>query len=341
MRFLLSILLVCCCCFACREEEDPMPTTPLSEDYQLKIPQGFPNPDIPEGNELTTERIQLGKQLFYDPILSRDSSISCASCHKAAFAFADNLPTSPGVDNAPGTRNSTSLTNVAYQNRMLREGSVPTIEQQILVPIQEHNEFDFNMVEIIERLKQQNDYVQMAKEAYDREIDPFVLTRSIAAFERTLISGNSPYDQFVFQNQENALSEAQKRGKTLFESEQLNCNKCHSDFNFTNGDFTNNGLYEVYPDSGRIRFTFLEEDRAVFKVPSLRNIELTGPYMHDGSMDTLEEIIEHYANGGSNHPNKNDLIKGFEISEEEKNDLEEFLRSLTDWEFINNPNFRL
>ncbi len=316
--------------------------TPTIEDdsYTLAIPIGFPTPSIPEDNQLTKSRIALGKKLFFDTSLSRDSSVSCASCHKPSLAFADDEAFSLGVENRLGVRNSVSLANVAYQENLLREGGVPTLEQQVLVPIQDHNEFDFNMVLLVERLSKDSVYVTLSQQAYDREMSAFVISRALAAFQRTLLSGNSPYDQYFFQNQSNALNESEIRGLNLFNSDALNCSKCHSDFNFTNEDFTNNGLYEIYADSGRIRLTGLEEDRGIFKVPSLRNVALTAPYMHDGSMNTLEEIIVHYQSGGKNHENKSPLIQGFTITDSEKEDLVNFLKSLTDQEFIQNPAFQ-
>ncbi|MFN0035104.1 MAG: cytochrome-c peroxidase, partial [Saprospiraceae bacterium] len=168
----------------------------------------------------------------------------------------------------------------------------------------------------------------------------FVITRSIAAFERTLLSGDSPFDQWFFQGKNEAVSASAKRGYDLFQSERLSCGKCHEGFLFTNQEFTNNGLYETYPDSGRIRLTGLESDRAVFKVPSLRNVALTAPFMHDGSLPTLEAVIDHYETGGKPHPNKGILLNPFTLTAQEQADLGAFLRSLTDEEFVENPAFR-
>ena len=169
---------------------------------------------------------------------------------------------------------------------------------QILVPVQEHLEFDFNMYLIAERLKKDKEYVKLCKKAYKSEPNPFVITRAIACFERTLISGNSRYDQYKNGNLE-ALNENEIKGMKLF-FDKLHCSKCHSGFNFTDLSIRNNGLYELkYPlDSGRMRITHKEMDRDKFKVPTLRNIELTAPYMHDGSVKTLEDVIAHYSTGG-------------------------------------------
>lgn len=316
-----------------------MPLVPPDE-YLLPLPPGFPAPDIPADNTLTLPRIALGRRLFYDPVLSKDSTRSCGSCHFAHLAFADSTPVSLGIEGRPGTRNTPTLANVAYQKKLLREGGVPTLEMQILVPIQEHNEFDFNILEVAERLKRMPDYVSAAQAAYGRAPDPFVITRAIAAFERTLLSGNTPFDQWFFQGKKWAIPASAKRGYQLFQDEKLNCGKCHAGFLFTNQEFGNNGLYLTYPDSGRLRLTGLESDRALFKIPGLRNVALTKPYMHDGSLPDLEAVIDHYQTGGKPHPNRSALLKPFTLSVQERADLLAFLHSLTDQHFIQNPDFQ-
>ncbi len=335
--YIISLFLLLASCQ--KEQQEPV-LPPVSDDYTLRIPTGFPTPDIPLDNALTLSRVTLGKLLFYDPVLSADSTRSCASCHAAHLAFSDSTAVSLGIENRPGTRNAPTLANVAYQKRLLREGGIPTLEMQILVPIQEHNEFDFNILLVAERLQKSPKYTKLAQTAYNRSPDPFVITRAIAAFERTLLSGDSPYDKYTFQGKSNALSALQKQGLELFQSDRLNCTKCHEGFLFTNQDYMNNGLYEVYPDSGRLRLTGLESDRALFKVPSLRNIALTAPYMHDGSIASLEAVIDHYQTGGKPHPNKSPILKPFTLTNQEKTALLAFLTSLTDMEFVQNPAFR-
>lgn len=323
---------------ACQKEEIPVVS---AEEKILVIPEGFPEPSFPMDNEFTKARWDLGKKLFFDPVLSRDSSISCASCHFSEKAFSDTLAFSLGVDQAIGTRNAPTLSNLAYHPYFTREGGIPTLEMQILVPIQEHNEFDFNIVLIVEKLQKDSTYQQMSRVAYDRgEMDAFVLTRAISTFERSLLSGNSRYDEYFSQNNNNALTDAELRGMDLFFGEKTGCSNCHHDFNFTNYAFENNGLYENYADPGRFRLTGEESDRAKFKVPTLRNIEVTAPYMHDGSIETLEEIISHYESGGEDYPNKSNLIEPFTLTEIERNELVLFLKTLTDESFINNPLFK-
>lgn len=328
--FSLTIIL-----FSCQNQEiDPLHSFDLME-----LPIGFPAIEVPENNQFSQKRWELGKKLFYDPVMSSDSSISCASCHAANLAFSDNVAFSLGVKDRLGTRNAPTLTNIGDHPYFTREGGVPTLEMQILIPIQEHNEFDFNIVPLADRLKNSPIYVQLAQEAYNRTPDAFVITRALACFERSLISGYSYYDQCVNYDK-NTLSKSERRGMRLFFSDETNCSNCHSDFNFTNYAFENNGLYENYADQGRFRLTQKEEDKALFKVPTLRNIELTAPYMHDGSLLTLEEVIEHYNSGGKNHPHKSDLIQPLELSDKEKKDLINFLKSLTDKGFIQNRLFK-
>jgi cytochrome c peroxidase len=271
--------------------------------------------------------------------MSRDSSVSCVSCHKPELAFTDGNKLGVGIRGQKVSRNSPTLTNVVYNPYFLMDGGVPTLEQQIIVPVQEHKEFDFHFSLIAQRMQKDSSYVELSKRAYNRTPDAFVITRAISAFERTLISGNSNYDKFTYQGNVNALTKAEKRGKDLFFSKKLNCSECHSGFNFTNYSFQNNGVYLNYLDSGRMRLTNLEKDRNLFKVPTLRNIALTAPYMHDGSLETLESVIIHYENGGKDNPEKSEKLKGFKLNNSERNDLVHFLEALTDSSFVTNPNF--
>jgi len=305
----------------------------FTKDFILDIPQGFPAPFIPADNQLTQSRVDLGKKLFFDNMMSRDSTVSCATCHIPELAFTDGLKKGIGIRNQEVGRNTPTLTNVAYQDKFLWDGVNPSLVAQVMIPIHEHNEFDFHVLLVAERMKKDQAYVRLCQTAYGGDPNPFAITHAIASYERTLISGNSRYDQFVFQGDSLALNEDERRGMDLFFN-QLYCTECHSGFNFTNQSLSNNGLYANYLDSGRIRLTGLESDRAIFKVPTLRNIGVTSPYMHDGSKATLAEVIDHYSLGGKNHANKNATIIPFELSEKEQQDLLSFLHSLTDSTFI-------
>jgi cytochrome c peroxidase len=304
-----------------------------------KTPQNFPKMLYPLDNQHTIERWELGKRLFFDPHLSIDSTVSCASCHLPQNAFANLQTTTSGVFNRPGTRNSPSLANIGYHPYYTREGGVPSLEMQILVPVQEHNEFAFNIIDLQERLQKSEEYNKMSQKAYNRNIDYFSIVRAIATFERSLISGNSAFDKYSNGNKK-ALSISEQKGLALFFSSKTNCSSCHTGINFTNYNFESNGLYDVYPDNGRERFTRKSTDAGNFKIASLRNVGITAPYMHDGSLESLEAVIEHYNSGGKDHSNKSSLIKPLNLTLDEKANLKAFLLSLTDFQFINNPNFK-
>lgn len=304
---------------------------------EISIPKGFPDITFPEDNKFTKERWLLGKKLFFDKSLSLDSSISCSSCHQPVLAFSDSIALSLGVKNLKGSQNAPTLANVAYHPYYTRLGGVSTLEKQILVPIQEHNEFNFNIIEIAKRLQANREYLQLSKKGYNRELDYYVITRAIANFERSLISGDSKYDRY--KQGLVKLNESETKGMNLFFSKKTNCSVCHSGFNFTNYTFENNGLYETYKDVGRKRLTEKDEDLEKFKVPTLRNIELTAPYMHDGSIKTISEVIKHYNSGGKPNKQKSNIIKPLELTEEEQENLVQFLNTLTDRKFCNNKAF--
>lgn len=335
VKILFLIVLFFTLSYSCKKEDVILSL----ENDKINIPAGFPAIIFPSDNEYTKDRWELGKKLFYDKQLSKSNTVSCASCHKQEFAFSDNAALSLGDNSAIGTINSPTLANVAYHPYYTNAGGVPTLEMQILVPIQEHNEFNTNMLDVIEKLKNNDAYHLLAQKAYGRELDPFVITRALANFERSLISGQSRFDEYHFRGNTSAFNESELRGYQLFVSHKTQCSQCHSGFNFTNYAFENNGLYVDYTEKGRMRLTQLVEDKAKFKVPTLRNIALTAPYMHDGSLATLNDVIEHYNDGGKNHTNKSHLIQPLGLTSQEKQDLISFLNTLTDNLFITNKAF--
>ncbi len=291
----------------------------------------------PENSITSDSIVSLGRALFFDTRLSRNNSIACASCHIPSLAFTDGKTVSEGVDGRKTERNSPSILNSAYLKTVMFDAHLPTLEQQVIVPIQEHNEMDMNMIDCISRLRAIPKYQNAAIKLFDRNFDAFVLTRSIAAFERTLISDNSRFDQYYF-NKRNSLNESELRGWKLF-SEKLNCTSCHPAPHFTTFLAENNGIFADYgKDKGRFRIHNDSSDIGKFKVPSLRNIELTAPYMHDGSFPNLKSVIEHYSKGGAGHWNQNIEISDFQINDEEQNDLIEFLHSLTDTSYMQDFN---
>lgn len=286
----------------------------------------IPKVKYPKGNEYTKERYELGEKLFFDPVLSKDSTLSCSSCHKPDLFFADTIAFTSGIKGRAAKRNVPSIINVGYQPYLLREGGVATLEMQVLVPIQEENEFNHNIVDIGNKLKEDTTYNNLSIKAYNRPIDSYVITRSIALFERSLIGFTSKFDRYKRGGIE--LTKEEEKGMNLFNN--IGCTNCHSGFNFTNYSFANIGLYKTYKDSGRYRLTKDSIDIGRFKVPSLRNVAKTYPYMHDGSFKTLEEVLSHYQKGGESHVNKNPEIKSFNLNEKEKKSIIAFLETLTD-----------
>lgn len=331
MRFLIAISIFFSVLILIQCKMDVEEAT--SKEFVFQIPTGFSEPILRKDNPITDSKIKLGKKLFFDPILSLDSSISCGSCHRPQFAYSDPNPISPGVDGKLALRNAPSLSNLAWHPYFFAEGGSPNLEAQILGPLEDPNEMAFSIIKAVERLKNNKDYVALFLESFSDSPSVYTTSRAIAAFERSLISSNSKFDRYVLARDSSAFNAEEKKGYQLFISEQLNCSSCHSGFMFTDFSFQNNGIYKVYADPGRMRLTLDDIDRGKFKVPSLRNIALTGPYMHDGSFESLEEIVDHYASGGKKHRNQSPKIQGFEISESDKKALVKFLHSLTDTVF--------
>jgi len=300
--------------------------------------QGYGKLNTPEDNPTTDAKIELGKKLFFDTRLSFDNTVSCATCHVPAFGFTDRKKVSDGVSGRKTDRNSPSLLNSGYLPTVMFDAHLTSLEMQVIVPIQEHVEMGMKMSEVIARLKAIPEYQEAAREIFNRDFDPWVLSRSISAFERTLISVNSRFDQYLYGKKEKAMTTEEIKGWKLF-SEKLYCIACHPAPYFTTYKAENNGLYENYgTDQGRFRIDHDSSDIGKFKVPSLRNIELTFPYMHDGSFKNIDEIISHYENGGKIHWNKNSVIVPFKLSNKERSQLKAFLWTLTDTSYMINFN---
>ncbi len=272
-----------------------------------------------------------GRALFFDLRLSSDRSISCASCHKPELAFTDGRVKSEGVGGNLSFRNASTLLNVKHNKSFMFDAHIKSLEEQAIVPIQDTNEMNLPMGELVARLNEVPHYVQAAKELYNRDLDAWVITRALAAFQRTLSSNSSTVDQFL--NGKTGLAEDVHNGYKLFK--ELQCIECHSLPHFTNYQPINNGLYKVYPDDpGKFRIAGDSSKMGAFKVPTLRNIALTAPYMHDGSMATLEDVIDHYAKGGAGGENQDPRIRKRAISDAEKKYLIIFLNALTDTSYM-------
>ena len=345
-----------------------------SVKYNWNLPLWTPQPVVPEDNPMTAEKVELGRHLFYEPRLSITEHYSCATCHKQALAFTDGRKVAIGSTDEPHARNSMGLANVGYSPVLTWANPLMSdLENQALIPIFGEHPVEMGMVGKEEQMIQwmQNDpkYRQMFAEAFSdkQPVNISNLTKALASFQRSLVSFNSPYDRYRYQGESNAISAAAKRGEKLFNSERMECFHCHGGINFsdsikhenlafTETAFHNTGLYNIdgegsYPpqNTGINEITHQAEDMGRFKAPSLRNIALTAPYMHDGSVATLRDAIAHYQAGGrtimvgeyagvgSANPYKSGFIKGFEITESEIEDLIAFLQSLTDEEFISNP----
>ena len=315
---------------ACGKEEDAVPEV-TDEPFIMTMPSGAPPLPVPEANQLTKARVELGKALFFDEGMSLGRGISCASCHFANRAFSDTVSLSVGADGLMGLRNAPSLANVAYHPAYFRDGGIPTLEQQVLAPIHDEAEMASNIVEAAELFRGNDHYAALSRLAYGRELDPFVITRAIACYERTLVSGWSRYDRFHYEGDEDALTEQERRGYELFIGPTTDCAGCHSGFDLSDHSFRNIGTsLDHTVDPGRERITLDPADRGKFKVPTLRNVAITGPYMHDGSIATLEGVMEHFVNGGVDDPNKDPLVHPLALSVQDKSDIVAFLYSLTD-----------
>lgn len=349
----------------------------IAVEYEWNLPDWMPRPLVPEDNAMSVEKVTLGRRLFYDTRLSVTGDFSCGSCHLQSLAFTDGKPLGIGATGETHPRNSMSLTNVAYSSVLTWANPLmQDLETQSLVPLFGEHPVEMGMAgregEILAMLREDETYATLFPTAFAEDADPFTvrnLTKAIASFERTLISGNSPYDRYRYGGDPTAISESAKRGEALFNSERLECFHCHSGFNFSDSvmherspfrevAFHNTGLYNIdgngaYPpdNPGIYEITHDPAHMGHFKAPTLRNVAVTAPYMHDGSIATLEEAIAHYAAAGrtiesgdyagvgSDNPLKSIFVVGFELAEQEREDVLAFLRSLTDEAFLENPAF--
>jgi cytochrome c peroxidase len=325
---------------SCRRNSSEPGLTP----YKLIIPSGLPAMQVPADNPLTEEGVELGRRLFYDPILSGNNTISCASCHKQEFAFTDSSNQfSIGIDGVNGTRNAMPIMNLGYQRRFFWDGGAADLESQVIGPIQNPVEMHEDLKGMIAELNAHKEYPELFNRVFGSStITTPMVMRAIAQFERTLISGNSKFDQV--KRGEVSFTTQEARGRDLFETEEKgDCTHCHSlGSTFSDFEFRNTGLDSITVDAGRAMITFLATDSGKFKTPSLRNIALTAPYMHDGRFRTLEECIDHYNTNFRYTKNLDGSLgirKKGQLNTQEKADLIAFLHTLTDHEFITNPKF--
>ncbi len=291
---------------------------------------------IPVNNPIIETPADIGKELFFDTQLSKDHSISCASCHQPQFAFADNQAFSTGVGGKKGARNTPSVMNMLFRPYFFYDGRAATLEEQILFPIEDQLEMHLDYSIAVERVQQDSNYIQYFEQVYESKPDSALVLHAIAEFIRSLESGGSaPHDQWINDFNPNALNDAQLRGREIF-LEKGKCFDCHFGPDFTGDEFKNIGLYngENLNDAGRFLITNDSTDLGKFKVPTLRNITLTAPYMHNGMFATLEEVVAFYNDPKSiisNSINIDTLLQQpLNLTEQEQADLVQFLHSLTD-----------
>jgi len=289
-------------------------------------PLGLPEVDHPKDNPPTPGKIELGKMLFFDARLSSDESVSCASCHDPAKGYSNNEKVAAGVGNQKGGRNSPTVINTAYQRFQFWDGRAGSLEEQALGPIQNPIEMNMQMTVALSRVNAIEGYRERFEQEFGGPATDERLAKAIAAFERTILSGNSPYDRYEA-GDESALSPAAKRGMDLFFG-KANCSACHSGPNFTDNAFHNIGvgMNEDDPDLGRYTVSKLGGDKGAFKTPTVREAGRTGPYMHDGSMATLREVVEHYNKGGIENEYLDEEIFPLDLTNEEMEDLVTFLK---------------
>lgn len=312
--------------------------------YELVIPQGFPDMDIPADNAMTEEGVLLGRRLFYDPILSADKTQACNSCHAQSFAFTDNNRRfSVGIDGIEGTRNSMTLINAGWLLHMNWDGSAENLEDQAFEPLTNPVEMHNTWPNAVAELQSHDEYPDLFFEAFGtRTIDSVLVVKALAQFERTFISSNSKWDRYL--RGEVQLSASETKGFEVFFTEKGDCFHCHSTILYTDNDFHNNGLDSVFTDMGLAAVTGNSNDVGRFKTPTLRNLQFTAPYMHDGRFASIEEVVDFYSEGVKFSTTIDPLMKkvnqgGVNLTEEEKANLIAFLKTLNDSTFVSNPDY--
>ncbi len=341
--------------FACKDEDAPsVPVVYDPTPYVLEYGD-FPTPNLPADNPLTNAKVQLGRMLFYDKQLSKGNAQSCADCHLQKDAFSDIRQFSIGVEEMEGKRQAMPVMNLAWhEHGMFWDGRAPLIRDQSLLPIIDPLEMNETYENVIKKLSEDKRITDQFIRAFgDETITTERMSLAMEAFMLTMVSFNSKYDKYL--KGEVSLTESEERGRKLFFAEfdpqgiekGGECFHCHGGFNFTNDEFMNNGLDAdgEMADSGRMKVTNNSNDEGKFKVPSLRNIELTPPYMHDGRFETLEEVLDHYNTGVKQSSTVEFILQfnmqpgGLQLSDQDKSDLIAFMKTLTDPDFISNPAF--
>jgi cytochrome c peroxidase len=336
----LLVIIAAAVWYASQQEMAGPPALPIGAAVTIEAPLGLPPVPFPEDNPPTAETIALGRRLYFDPALSVDDTVSCATCHHPDFGFADGQSVSTGVGGQKGGRNSPTVFNSAYYTLQFWDGRSPSLEDQAAGPVQNPIEMGHTLLGVELRLSTDQSYVAMFEAAFGPGPITYEKTgKAIATFERTVISGNSPFDRWRYGGEEDAVSQNVKNGFEVFQNpEKGNCAVCHEAGEeyalFTDNKFHNLGVGAqrdgTLADIGRFEVTQVESDQGAFKTPSLRNIALTAPYMHDGSLRTLKEVIDFYLGGGNSNDHLDAEINVLgHLSGQERDDLLAFLESLT------------
>jgi len=321
---LLPLLILLCSCSSDRNTNEVIPA--------IKTPIGLENLNqfIPEDNPITEGKIALGRDLFFDRRLSVDGTVSCDFCHSPLLGFSDGRYFATGVFGLKSKRNTITILNRVFGREFLWDGKANSIEEVVLDHIKDPNVFGNNEENVVKTLNEDKTYREKFEKVFETGINADGISKAIAAFVRTLLSGNSPYDKYVA-GDKSALSESAVRGMKLFFSDQLKCAVCHSGPNFTDEKYHNNGakIDSLNQDLGRYLVTKKEDDKGKFRTPTLRDISRSSPYMHNGSVKGLTALVEFYNEGGITNNFQSSVIKPLHLTEEEKIDLKSFLRSLT------------
>jgi cytochrome c peroxidase len=338
------------CIYDTSSTGEPTPPTPYELEIPILFSQNLIAPIIPSDNPMTYQGVALGRKLFFDPILSGDGTQSCATCHAPQYAFAENTAFSTGIDGIQGTLSAMPLFNMAWNwgEKFFWDGRATSIENQAFGPVTNPIEMHNTWQNAVDSLQNHPNYPQLFNGAFETTIiDSSLVVKAIAQFERTLISGDAKFDKYL--RGEVSLTPAEANGFNIFMDENRgDCFHCHGSANqplWTDNDFHNNGLDASFSDNGLGDVTGDPNDNGKFKTPSLRNLAFTAPYMHDGRFATIDDVINHYSEGLVNSPTIDPLMKkvadgGVHLSPSDKADLKAFLLSLTDNDFINNPDFQ-
>lgn len=321
------------------DDDIEIPNQPITSETIEQVPAGLGERLLPEQNPLSVEKVALGRALFFDKNLSSDGTVSCATCHQPQLGFANRDPIAIGIRGRTGTRNAPSLLNRAFAESQFWDGRAASLEAQAVLPIENPSEMGHSFDSLIPSLKQNESLVRQFTDAFDKDsstpnkkklVTPANIGKALAAYQRTLLLGDSPVDRF--QNGDHAaLTPTERTGMWIFES-RGRCWKCHSGRNFTDEKFHNTGVSfgSKNRDTGRYQFSKKDEDRFKFKTPTLRGVELTAPYMHDGSVKTLEDVVRFYSKGGSPKDQRlDDDLETLDLSEKEISQLVAFLKALS------------